>query len=95
MSKAYIVANIRVHNPEVFAGFGPLSAKAIKKFNGRVLVRNPESEQREGEPRGISVVVEFDDLATARAFYESPEYTKARELRESCAETELIIVEGV
>ena len=94
MAKGYIVANIRVHDAETFKGFGPLSAEAIKKFNGRVLVRNPEIEQREGEARGISVVVEFDDIATARAFYASPEYTAARELRETCSETNLLIVEG-
>ncbi|MCB0080268.1 MAG: DUF1330 domain-containing protein [Caldilineaceae bacterium] len=72
-------------------------AKALpEQFNlRRVLVRNPEIEQREGEARGISVVVEFDDIATARAFYESPDYTAARELRESCSETDLLIAEGV
>lgn len=95
MPKGYVVANIRVKDPETFQGFGPLAAKAIQKFNGRVLVRNPASEQREGDPRGVSVVVEFDDLATARACYESAEYTAARELRETCSETDLIIVEGV
>jgi uncharacterized protein (DUF1330 family) len=94
MSKGYIVANIRVKDAEKFQGFGPLAAIAIKKFNGRVLVRNPAPEQREGEARGVSVVVEFDDIATARAFYESPEYTAARELRETCSDTDLIIVEG-
>jgi len=95
MPKGYIVANIRVKNAETFKGFGPLSATAVKKFKGRVLVRNPQSEQREGEARGVSVVVEFDDVATARAFYESVEYTAARELRETCSDTDLIIVEGV
>ena len=95
MPKAYIVANIRVTDAETFKGFAPLSAIALKKFDGRVLVANPVSEQREGEPRGISVVVEFDDVATARAFYDSPEYTVARDLRQTCADTDLRIVEGV
>ena len=95
MPKGYIVANIRVHDAEAFKGFGPLSATAIKKFNGRVLVRNPNGERREGDTRGVTVVVEFDDVETARAFYESPEYTAARDLRETCSETDLVIVEGV
>ncbi|MDQ2090449.1 DUF1330 domain-containing protein [Marimonas arenosa] len=95
MPKGYIVANIRVTDAETFKGFGPLSAKAIEKYNGRVLVRNPVSEQREGESRGVAVVVEFDDVETARAFYESPEYTEARRLRDTCSSTDLIIVEGV
>jgi uncharacterized protein (DUF1330 family) len=95
MPKGYIIANIRVNDPETFKGFGPLSAVAIKKFNGRVLVRNPETELREGDVNGVSVVVEFDDVETARRFYDSAEYTAARELRETCSETDLIIVEGL
>ena len=95
MPKGYIVANIRVKDAETFKGFAPLSAIALKKYNARVLVANPVSEQREGEPLGSSVVGEFDDIVTARAFYESPEYTAARELRQTCADTDLRIVEGV
>ena len=95
MTKGYIVANINVNDAEAFKGFGPLSAIAIKKFGGRVLVRNPVSELREGAARGVTVVVEFDNMETARQFYESSEYTEARELRETCSDTDLIIVEGV
>ncbi len=49
----------------------------------------------EGNLDGITIVVEFDSLDAARRFYESPEYTAARALREKAAETDLLLVEGV
>jgi uncharacterized protein (DUF1330 family) len=94
MPKGYIIANIRAHDMAGMKQFSEASAKVIAEYGGRVLIRDPKPELREGDIQGIAVVVEFDDLDTARRFYESQGYTEARLIREAAAETDLRIAEG-
>ena len=95
MAKAYLVAHIRVDDAETFAQFGPKSGAAIQEHGGRVLVRSPSGEVQEGSMKPLTIVVEFDDLETAQRFYQSDAYTEARQLREACSETDLVLVEGL
>ena len=95
MSKAYLVAHIRVHDKEAFEEFKAMSGPAIADHGGRVLARNPSPDHREGDLRGLTIIIEFDDMDSARAFYESDAYTAARAVRETAAETDLMLVEGL
>jgi uncharacterized protein (DUF1330 family) len=95
MPKGYIVAHIRVHDGEGYEEFKRMAGPAIADHGGRVLVRNPKAEHREGNLLGDVVVIEFDTLDAARRFYESDAYTAARRVRERVAETDLLLVEGV
>lgn len=95
MPKGYIIANIRPHDMEGMKRFAAASAPVVAEFGGRILVQNPAPDLREGDVRGISVVVEFDDVETATRFYESQGYTDARAIRQAAADTDLRIVEGV
>ena len=94
MSKGYIVASIRTDDMETMRRFAEASAPVIAEYGGRVLARDPSPEIREGTQTGISVIVEFDDVETARRFYESDGYTSAKSIREAVAETDLRIVSG-
>jgi uncharacterized protein (DUF1330 family) len=50
----------------------------------------------EGEaPAGRIVVIEFDSLAAARSFEDSPEYRAAAQLRQKAAQGRVFLVEGV
>lgn len=95
MPKGYIIASIRTDDMDTMRRFAEASAPVIAEFGGRVLVRDPQPDLREGSQSGISVVVEFDDVDTARRFYESDGYTSAKVIREAVAETDLRIVSGV
>ena len=95
MPKGYLIAAIRVHDQEGYERFRAASGGAIAAYGGRVLVRNSHPERREGKLDGITIVIEFESLEAARRFYESPEYTAARALREKAAETDLLLVDGV
>ena len=48
------------------------------------------SERAGGRPSRL-VVLEFPDVARARAWWDSPEYAPAKAIRQSCADTQLII----
>ncbi len=95
MPKGYLIAHIRVHDKVRFEEFKALSGPVIREYGGRVLARNPNPECREGDPGGLTIVIEFDSLDQARAFYESDGYTTARKVRETAAETDLMLVEGL
>ena len=95
MPKGYLVARIRVQDKDAFEEFKSLSGAAIKAHNGKVLVRNPSPDTREGSEQGLAIVIEFDSLDAAKAFYESQAYTDARRVREKISDTDLILVEGL
>jgi len=50
----------------------------------------------EGEwaPRRV-VILEFPNAEQARAWWESPEYAAAKALRQSCADTQMLLIDGL
>lgn len=95
MAKGYLVAHIQVHEKERFKKFVEMSGPVISEYGGKVLVRNPNPEVREGSNSGVAIVIEFESIENARKFYESDKYTEARAVRESAADTDLILVNGI
>ena len=95
MPKGYLIAHIKVHDKERFAEFSAMAMPVISEYGGKVLVRNLTPEVREGRDSGISIVIEFESIESARKFYESKKYTEAKAVRELASEAELILVEGV
>ena len=95
MAKGYLVAHIRVHDKEGFEKFKEMSGPVISEYGGKVLVRNPSPDVREGSDSGLAIVIEFENIEGARKFYESDKYTAARAVRELASDTELILVEGM
>jgi uncharacterized protein (DUF1330 family) len=96
MPAGYLIANVRVTNPEQYAEYRKWSSAAFEAHNAEVCVRGGQVEVMEGDwhPERV-VVVKFPSLDAAKAFYNSPEYGKARAAREGAAIMRLVIVEGV
>ena len=95
MAKGYLIANIRVHNKEVFEKFKLMSTPLISEYGGKLLVRTPEVDRREGDVTGLVVMLEFPNIEMARTFYESESYTAAKLVREGGSSTDLCLVEGL
>lgn len=95
MAKGYLIANIRVHDKEIFEKFKAISGPVISQYGGKLLVRNPTPDRREGGLTGLVIMLEFPNIEMARTFYESKEYTAAKLVREGGSSTDLLIVEGV
>ena len=95
MTKGYLVAHIRVHDKEGFEKFKKMAGPAISDYGGKVLVRNPNPEVLEGGDSGVAIIIEFESIESARTFYASDRYTKAKAVRELASDTDLILVEGV
>ena len=58
-------------------------------------MRGGRTETLEGREPGRVVVIPFESMAAAKAFYDSAEYRKARSAREGAAVMNMLIVEGV
>ena len=95
MSKGYVVANIRVQDQEKFKQFSGMAGPAIKKYGGKVLARGPDADRLEGDLSGIVMLIEFESKEAANKFYYSEEYQAAKAVRETCSDTDFMIIEGV
>jgi uncharacterized protein (DUF1330 family) len=71
-----------------------MAAPVIKAHGGKVLARGPGAERHEGSVDGIVMMIEFESIDSARTFYLSNEYQAAKAVRDACAETDLMIIEG-
>ncbi len=92
---AYLVARIVVHDDAKYAEYRAQVPPVIAAHGGRYIVRGGAVETKEGDPPpGRLVVVEFPDMASARAFYSSAEYAPLLKLRVDSTESEVVIVEG-
>ena len=95
MPKGYVVANIRVWDQEKFQQFSGMAGPAIQKYGGKVLARGAVADRLEGDVDGIVMMIEFESKDAASIFYHSEEYQAAKIIREECADTDLMIAEGV
>ena len=95
MPKGYCIVRVDVHSPEAYALYAKESTEAIKKHGGKPLVRGGAYETMEGQARARNVVLEFDSVEAARAFYLSEDYQRAKKKREYAAAVDYIIIEGV
>jgi uncharacterized protein (DUF1330 family) len=93
---AYVVVQIDVKDAETYARYREMAPPSITAYKGRYIVRGGKTEVLEGEwqPSRL-VILEFPDVELARAWWSSPEYAEAKALRMSCADTEMLIVEGM
>ena len=93
---AYVIAEVKVSDPQRYEGYKALSPGAIEAAGGRFLVRGGATEVLEGKWNpGRMVVVEFASMDAAKAFYDSALYLKAREARAGATELfDMICVEG-
>ncbi len=93
---AYVIAEVEVTDPATFEEYRRLVPSTIEAFGGRYVVRGGAIENREGgwHPKRL-VILEFEDMARAKAWHDSDLYAPARALREASATTRMVIVEGV
>jgi uncharacterized protein (DUF1330 family) len=93
---AYIVARVAVSDPSLLKEYMAETPTIISKYHGKFIARGGPTVTFEGpaESRRI-IIIEFPNMADAEAFYNSPEYTEARKLRNGVAVAEFIAVEGI
>lgn len=93
---AYLISTIEITDPAGYEKYKKLVPPALAKYGGKFVVRGGDIEHKEGDwrPKRI-VVVEFESVDQARAFYDSPEYAPAKQIRLRTSTGSVLFVEGV
>jgi uncharacterized protein (DUF1330 family) len=92
----YIIANVTVTNPVQYEEYKKWSSAALQAYKAEICVRGGRVEVLEGDwdPERL-ILLKFASFEAAKAFDASPEYGKARALRQGAAVTRMIVVEGL
>jgi uncharacterized protein (DUF1330 family) len=94
--KAYVIANIQVHDPERMKAYSQLATPIVTSFGGRYLARGGSLHTLEGAPEFYrTVILEFPDVASVHNWWNSPAYREAKAIRDAAATTQMVIVEGL
>jgi uncharacterized protein (DUF1330 family) len=92
---AYLIAEVEVTDPVAYERYRPLAAASIARHSGKYIVRGGRTETLEGAAPNRVVVLEFPTIEAARAFYTSPDYSEARQIREAASRSRVFLVEGM
>ena len=92
---AYIVVEVDVNDGVRYEDYKKMVPPTLEPFGGRFLARGGQVENLEGSwaPTRI-VILEFDNVENARAWWSSDIYAPAKALRQQTSTTEMILVEG-
>jgi uncharacterized protein (DUF1330 family) len=93
---AYIYASIAVTDAALYEDYRREVPAVIAAHGGRYLVRGGACELLEGsELPQRQVILEFPDMAALKAFYDSPEYTRLRAIRQRASQGTLMAIQGL
>ncbi len=93
---AYLIAEVTITDPAVFEQYRAGVPATIAAYGGKYLVRGGACEGLEGtwQPKRV-IVLQFDSMARLKEWYGSKEYAPLLALRQKCANTNVIAIEGV
>jgi uncharacterized protein (DUF1330 family) len=93
MAKGYVILTEAVKDPEGMKAYGQAAGAAMGGVN--VLAVDTAPKVVEGSWHGNqTVVLEFESVDAARAWYESEAYQKAAKLRQAAADCNVVILSG-
>ena len=93
---AYVIANVRVLDPEKYKEYVKQSPISIAAHGGRFLARAGKAEALEGNvtPNRV-VILEFPSYDRASEWWNSEMYRLPKALRQRASEGSFVLVEGV
>ncbi|MBX7126295.1 MAG: DUF1330 domain-containing protein [Cyclobacteriaceae bacterium] len=93
---AYVIADVTIHNPQLYEEYRKLTPGSIAPFGGKFIVRGGATETMEGNWNpGRVVILEFESVEKAKAWWNSEIYAPAKAIRQQASYTNMLIVEGV
>lgn len=95
MPKGYWMVRVTVNDPERYKDYIAANKAPLEKYGAKFIVRGGACEVVKGASRERHVILEFPSLAAAKECFFSPEYQAALAIFKTCAESDVVIVEGV
>jgi uncharacterized protein (DUF1330 family) len=94
-AKGYVILTESIRDPKGMAAYGRAAAPAMAEGNVSILAVDRTPEIIEGDWHGDqTVVLEFESVEAAKAWYFSDTYQKAKALREAAADCNAVIISG-
>ena len=91
---AYYVSEFELRDLEGIKPYSQQVEATFTAFSGRYLVRGGQTASLEGDETKRIVMIAFDSMALAQAWYDSPAYLAIRPIRLKSANSRVFIVEG-
>ena len=91
---AYVVAMMRVNDPETYREYTSRTPKTVKKHGGRFLTRGDTVTTMEGEQyRDRMVILEFPSKQHVDAWFSDPDYQEAMAFRHASSMMHRLLVQ--
>ncbi len=94
---AYMIILAKIYDREKFiSGYAVQAAQLVEQCGGKYVLRAPGVLCLEGsmdDDRSV-VISQWPDIASAKAFWGSPEYRQIKTLREGVCDVEVMLVEA-
>ncbi|MFZ0416602.1 MAG: DUF1330 domain-containing protein [Candidatus Sulfotelmatobacter sp.] len=91
----YVIAEVEITDPAALKQYAAQAPQIVASHGGHYVVRGGDVQALEGEPpKGFIVVIGFDSAKKAREWYDSPEYSAIRSIRQGATKSRIFIVEG-
>lgn len=95
MAAHIVFTRERLRDAAVFASYGEKAGGTPAGHVAKPLVASGANETLEGAPIEGAVIVEFPDMAAAKAWYNSPAYQEVVKLRFASSDYRVFIAEGL
>lgn len=92
---AYTVAEVEVIDPGLFQKYAEGTGKGIPASGGRVIARGGKTYVVNGAPPKQVVLIQWESLDKARAFFESESYKQLVPVRDKASKFRAFVIEGV
>ena len=92
----YVVIDIsKITDPEGFKTLGPKAGPSVAAFGGKTIIRTENFTALDGAAPARFIVIAFDSLAKAKAWYASPAQKEVDALRTKTTMSREFFVESV
>jgi uncharacterized protein (DUF1330 family) len=96
LASAYFIADFELTDAEAIKPYSAKVESTFRPFGGRFIVRGGDPVPLEGRPpKGRLVVIEFDSIDKAQAWYNSAAYAELRPIRQKAGRSNIYIVQGL
>jgi uncharacterized protein (DUF1330 family) len=93
---AYIIVEVEVKDPIKYEDYKKLTPATLAVYGGKFIVRGGKGELLEGDKQPERIVIlEFESVEKAKAWWSSPEYSEVKKLRHATANSRMIVIEGL
>lgn len=91
---AYVYVNLVLENANKMAAYREKAGAALKKHGAKPLVSTPQQTVIEGtrDETGIGVILEFPDVAAAKAWITDPDLQETHALRRAAGKSAITLL---